>query len=139
MKFVPDNFELEADSDDTFDVPIRDGNSFPPLVDKDAQCETDSAKFTGIFINNFPLDISKKEIYSFLGAKIPGLSKSIEKDEINVVKNARNQCVSLEPLDPSLVLKLKQALHYPDTNEKHFGNSLYCKPIRNLTPVKKSA
>ena len=41
LKFVPSNFELEADNIENCDVPIRDSAAFPPLIDKTLQDETD--------------------------------------------------------------------------------------------------
>ena len=44
LKFVPSNFELEADTGENCDVPIRDRANFPPLIDKTLQDETDPKK-----------------------------------------------------------------------------------------------
>ena len=132
LKFDPSNFELESDASGNNDVPIRDSASFPPLIDKSLQDETDPKKFTGISINNFPLSVKEDDILDFLSS----LSIEVKKCNIEINKLRKNQNVTVEPLPPALVVHLHRALNFPDTKEKHFGSPLYCKPIRRLTPRK---
>ena len=96
----------------------------------------DSNNFIGISIYNFPLATSKEDICDLLAKKAPNLVKNIKKEEVLIVKDPKNQSVRIKPVDPSLVLKLHSSLHYPEIEKNFFGNTLYCKPIMNLTPKK---
>ena len=138
LKFVPNSFERDLDklglSRDNH-VLIRDSVRFPPLVDKSCQEYTDPNKFTGIAINNFSLKATEDDIYDVL-CDVGGRSlKNLSKSDIKINKSTKNPNVIIEPLMPSVIAKLQKALDFPETNVKHFGFPLYCRPIRRLTPT----
>ena len=135
LKFVPSNFELVAEMIEDNDVPICDRANFPPLVDKNYQSDTDPNKLTGLSINNFPLETLEDDICNFL-LQTGGKSSKKYVKKAKFSKTRKNQIVTIEPLPASMITKFHEALNFPDTNEKHFGVPLYCRPIRRLTPNK---
>ena len=96
--------------------------------------ETDKAKLIGVRINNFDLENSEDEILEFLQKNI---SKNIEKENIEMMKNTRNISVSvISGLTSENILAALSVIDFKESKKLYLGRPLYCKPIRNITPVK---
>ena len=138
--FVPANFELE-DKENIGDLvneaennaPLLAATSFPP-ISRPEPTSRDTEKFNGITIRNIPSTLNDKDILQFLinyGVPFghdPGL--------IEITKKPRNTSVFVDGLTPEQVQTIFQSLHFPETNQKFFDVPIYCKPLRNMTPMK---
>ena len=138
--FVPANFELEDNitsgepvSEPENNAPFLAATSFPPISRPEPTCR-DTEKFNGITIRNIPATLNDKEILQFLFNY--GVPFGHNPDNIKVTKKPRNTSVFVEELKPEEVHVIFQSLHFPETNQKFFDVPIYCKPLRNMTPVK---
>ena len=135
VNFNPTSFKLPEDTDDIEgggDKPISEERI--PKVTKPPMSETDKAKLIGVRINNFDLENSEDEILEFLQKNI---SKNIEKENIEMMKNTRNISVSvISGLTSENILAALSVIDFKESKKLYLGRPLYCKPIRNITPVK---
>ena len=144
IDFNPQTFEInEVEYDDTENPENLGGNRkvlntvhFPRVNDREQMSPSESAKFTGVRINNFPHDISDADVISFI--------KKETKEEINIsdVKSDKTRYstnVYLGPgPSPNVIAKITEMLDYKTTGRTFFeGRKLHVQLHRPLTPIKK--
>ena len=91
-------------------------------------------RFNGITIRNFPSNLTEDSIKNFLMKC--GLPPDHDPTCININKGPKNTFTVVDKLTPDIVQNLYKAIHFHETQSKFFDAPLYCKPLRNLTPIK---
>ena len=142
--FAPTTFELD-ESDKTEDdiqqavkdAPIITETRFPPIIQKQQPNDRDIDNLDGITVKNFPSNLDDKEIHTFLLNYGMPLDHGIE--HIKIVKGGKNTWVVVDGLCSSDIQTMFDSIHFPATKQKFFDVPLYCKTLRNMTPLKKSA
>ena len=140
--FTPTSFELEAINNDeindtetrTSDAPILKESRFPSNLPREAPTAKDIEQFDGMTIKNIPSHLDDKEITTFLFNY--GLPQDHGMDLIRINKDRKNTWVVVEGLTPDDVNTMFNSIHFPKTRQKFFDAPIYCRPLRNMTPVK---
>ena len=142
--FIPHNFELDENDKSENDIqqaakdaPVISLKSFPPMKKAEPN-ERDVLNYDGltICIRNFPNRLEDKDIGQFL---IPyGMPKDHDPENITVNKGKSNMWVVINGLNSDIVQKMFDSIHFHKSKAVFFGVPLYCKVLRNLTPVKKA-
>ena len=130
--FQPHEFNLDADNDRA-DVQILDKNAFSPQLRRPASTQSDLEKLDGLSLKNFPRTLSREQIITFLVSK--GLPSDFQTDLIAIGKHGN---VEISNLDTTLCQTLLKNIHFSETREKFFGKPIYCRAIRQMTPVKEN-
>ena len=142
--FVPTTFELEENDKTVDDVeqavkyaPKINETRFP-LSRKDAEPSArDIEHFDGVTIRNFPKTLDNKDIVEFLMNH--GLPHDHDILNLRINKGDKNTHVIIDCLSPNDVQNIYISIHFHESKEKFFdGVPLYCKRLRNTTPVKKT-
>ena len=91
-------------------------------------------KYIGVAISNFPKELAKHELVSFLNAE--GLSHGTNEDmiDINSTKNGVN--VTVTPLDTETVQNLVKKIDFSESRTKFFQRPLYCRALLEMSPSK---
>ena len=139
--FVPANFEIDEEEDvcgepsneANVDAPVIVATSFPAIT-KPEPTNRDVDKYNGITIRNIPSTLDDKSILQFLINY--GVPTEHDSDHIRITKKPRNSSVFVDSLTPEQVQVIFKSLHFHETNQKFFDVPIYCKPLRNMTPVK---
>ena len=129
--FQPKDFNLDTE-DETNDAVIKDKPRFSPKIDRPNPSEEDNHKFDGVSIKNFPKETKEAEIIDFLLSK--GLPEDFTKDKIEVGSHGN---VEVTRISPQTCREIISKIHFAETRQKYFGKPIYCRAIRELTPVKK--
>ena len=145
IDFVPTGFELpavEADSEENLasggDVSILETKTFKNFAEKPVPTEQDLQKYQGINISNFPPHLSETDIFTFLIEK--GLPKDLNMNSIHLLKTDKNIKILInDSLDWETVQTLTKSIHFHDSHQMFWDTPLFCKPIRQLTPMKPAA
>ena len=140
--FAPTSFELD-DSDKTEDdmqqavkdAPKINETRFPPTIKKQDHSIRDIENNDVITIRNLPKHLEDKEIIMFLTNS--GMPIDHEDKYIAVNRGEKNAWVIISELCPANVKEMYNSIHFHETNKKFFDVPLYCKALRNMTPVKK--
>ena len=140
--FKPSSFSLEVNDDENVDsllqdAPIMDSGSFPSNFTREEPSERDLQLSDGITIKNIPKAVEDKELYDLLFEI--GVPDDHSMELIHVNKGGKKTFVVIDALSPAIVKHIFKKLHYPVSQNKFFGVSIYCNPLRNTTPVKKQA
>ena len=61
---------------------------------------------------------------------------SAEKNNINIRRGPKTSSATIEGIDPNEVIKITEAIDFPQIRTKFFNVPLYCRPLRGLTPTK---
>ena len=139
IDFRPVNFELDIDDIELEtklggDVQISDKTTFSPTIKRPAPTEEDINKYAGIVISNFPLGLAKADVIKFLKKKgLPG-----KFDSEKVVLSDSKKCTNVEicPLESDSVKTIMSKIHFIETKTKFFERPLYCRAVRDLSPLK---
>ena len=137
--FEPFSFELNVDELDLEanvggDVTIKDKAVFSPNIKRPNPSGKDIEKYVGVTVNNFPKQLAKTDIVSFLQEH--GLSDKCNKDSIALSDTKNGTNVEISPLDQDTVDKLIKKINFSETRTKFFDRPLYCRALRELTPTK---
>ena len=137
IKFTPGTFELPKDiseGDLEADIEISSNQIFPRNSMKPQENEADSERYVGISIANINKDIEDKEICDFVRRFV---SKNINDEEINIIRDKRKAVVTVSQNLSSETVKIAmKRLNFSDCKQTYFEKSLYCTPLRNITPEK---
>ena len=132
--FTPEAFELSDDCEKKNDI-SSDTERFPKIPEeKSKPKQSDVEKYRGVTVKNFPSSLKDEEILDFLdkcGALI-----SAEKNNINIRRGPKTSSATIEGIDPNEVIKITEAIDFPQIRTKFFNVPLYCRPLRGLTPTK---
>ena len=135
INFNPTSFKLPETTEDMAgggDKPISDVRI--PKVIQAPMSEADKGKLVGIRINNFPLEMSEEEILEFLKENV---SRDIGVQNLEIIKSGRNSSVSITSgLTSEIILAAMAAIDFKESRKIILEKPLYCRPIRNITPVK---
>ena len=137
--FVPSTFELdecdktEDDVEQALkDAPIASKISFPPAKKQEPSVR-DIEHYDGITVRNFPSRLVDKDIITFL--VLYGLPVDHSQENIHINRGEKNTWVVLDGLSPTIVQKIFNSIHFHESKQKFFEVPLYCKNLRNLTPM----
>ena len=143
LGFTPAHFELDEDEvpdDDThqaeLDQVLNLSPQNPPSKVQVQPSERDISKFDGISIKNIPKAIEDKDIYEFLVHL--GLPSDIDIQNFRINRGNKSTWVMVDGIDTSVVQTLYSSIHYHQSNQKFFEVPLYCKQLRNSSPLKPS-
>ena len=128
--FQPKDFHLNTE-DDTNDATIKDKLKFSPKIAVPTPSEEDKSKYDGISLKNFPKETKKSEIIEFLLSK--GLPEDFTKDNIEVGTHGN---VEIRMISAETCQQMISQIHFAETRQTFFGKPIYCRAIRELTPVK---
>ena len=139
--FSPTTFELPVEKEagnntenHEGDVGISEEKGFQRQLDRPQLGENDIKKITGIQVRNFPPDISEPDIVSFFTEHV---DNSISLEMLNIIKNENSLNATIEGgLDGEKVVSAASKLEFRQSKKKYFERPLYCRILKNLTPVK---
>ena len=139
--FTPVSFELDDDEkmeDDIKqaekDAPVKEVERFPSNMLTQEPTERDVEKFDGVTIRNIPRTVEDKDILEFLMNHGMPHDQGIENVRIN--RREKNTWVLIEGLSSPEVQTMFSSIHFHVTNHKFFDAPLFCKPLRNISPLK---
>ena len=140
IKFAPTSFKLPdfVDEDLESDMKIRKESFFIPPINKPSVSEAELEKVAGFEVRNFPESVKNEEAKSFIESKF---EKKVEFEDISYerVKNKLNVKVgSGSKLTGNEIQEFIDKIQYTISKQKHFGNPLYCRLLRNMSPVKEN-
>ena len=133
--FVPSSFELPTNEefDGENDQPVAEAEKFPRADTKSSYSETDKERFIGISIANFSLDLTDEEIESFVVEKIGDEVKN----KIDIIREKKKAVATINhSLSADKIKETIDKLSFNECKLKFFGRPLYCRPIRDITPIK---
>ena len=141
--FIPTDFEIshseeEQEQTETVEkvntspsVVITD--EFPPLPRVEPS-PRDLEQATGLSVRNLSPTLSNEELAQFLIKHgLPG----DHEHEITVNRNKKNITVVIEDISVGIVQELYKSLHFHESKQKYFDRQLFCKTIRQMSPIKK--
>ena len=131
--FAPETFEL-VDEDDKSKAIILDKERFPWLEANPKPKETDQDRYWGITVRNLPVALSDKEVLEFLVKS--GAPEDATNTKVNTIRSTKNTSATVEGIDPQTVIKMIEAIDFPQSRTKFFNVPLYCRPLRIQSPVK---
>ena len=137
--FVPIAFELHSDGnveDDGEQVSMIRDTKFQPTIDRPKPTSRDIEFSNGVILRNIPIAIEETEILPFLGNH--GVPHDHPQGNIKINRRDKNTSVTIEGISPTQVETIVKAIHFPESQTKFFGNPVYCKPLRSMTPEKPS-
>ena len=139
--FTPTNFELdeeETPDDEAHQAELDQVlNSVPQNQSSSVIVqpnERDIAKFDGISIKNIPKSVEDKDILDFLVHL--GLPDNIDMQNFRINRGKKSTWIVVDRIDTSVVQSLYSSIHYHESNQKYFEAPLYCKQLRNSSPLK---
>ena len=133
--FNPTSFSLPdtEDTENVADKPILEGTNFNRLEPIEKCTNSDMERFNGIRINNFQLSMSEQEIVDFLCKEV---SSEITDEKVKIIKHKKTSSVIIEGLDSEVVIEILNKIDFSITKKVFNNFPLYCRPIRDMTPVK---
>ena len=135
--FSPTQFELPESMDDESmenDKSIKQSERFHPPVQRPELEKEDVDKITGFEIRNIPASKTDEEVKKFIHEK---LGYVIENMEFSRKKEKLMVRVSTEKkIHGSKITEAIEKIQFVTCKEKHFGNPLYCRIFKDLTPSK---
>ena len=135
--FAPSSFELPSsdDADGENDKPVADAEKFSRPNINAPVTETDKERYIGLNIANFNIDIVDEEIRKFV---VDAVGESIE-DKITIVRDKKKAVVTIsDSLTADTIREAMNKINFSDCKQKFFGKPLYCRPLRDITPDKKT-
>ena len=143
--FTPTTFELptqdsNADAKDTSsskhegDIVIRDESNFRRQIDRPDMSDEDVQTIIGLQVRNFPPTLSDEDIVIFLAEHV---DSDITLERVSLMKNDHSINAAVEAgLDGTKVIEATKEIEFRKSKKKFFGNPLYCRLLKNLTPEK---
>ena len=105
------------------EVHLQTGGGFTP-----AKVFSDTSKFTGVLVKQFPKDTDNGSIIEFL------VTSGLPEDQTEQVLIKQNGHVTIKNLENSVCKMLIENIH----NKKYLNRKLFCNGIIPLTPVKQA-
>ena len=93
--------------------------------------EEDKTKYNGVSIKNFPKETKQAEIVEFLLSR--SLPDDFSEDKVEVGSHGN---VEITKISSETCQEIISKVHFAETRQKFFGRPIYCRAIRELTPVK---
>ena len=141
--FVPTTFELDENekTEDDVEQAVKDApkineTSFPSSMKHPEPSARDIEHFDGVTIRNIPNTLEDKDIVDFLMNH--GLPHDHDIMNLRINKGDKNTHVVIDCLSPNDVQTMYMNIHFLESKQKFFDVPLYCKCLRNMTPVKKT-
>ena len=94
-------------------------------------------KLTNLKINNLPIEITDNEVVKLLKECVKSDLESVN-FEITRTPQRNTIVVVFSGLNPEDISKGVKNIEFKETKEKIYGKPLYCRAMRNLTPVKEN-
>ena len=151
INFSPNSFELPESVDEARDIPIFESSTFEQIdthqIDSNGKNKTSSVtlgqtqpiegdRYTGLKINNFPLEMTNEDVIKFINEKV---SVDIPNTEIDIVRNKKSSNATISKgLDTTSITKAMECIDFLSSKNLILRLPLYCRPIRELTPEKLS-
>ena len=140
IDFNPTSFALtDCDtSDDIHDKPLADSATLQHTPNKvTSKNEADEERFTGLSIANVSLEVSDTDIIKFIRESV---SSDIKENAVTIVREKKKAVVNINhSLTKTTIRNAMTKINFSDCKEKFFGKPLYCRPLRNITPEKRSS
>ena len=137
--FSPSLFELPETADEDTgdgDKNISQKDSFEQPISKPQLTDSDINKITGFEVRNIPASKTDEEVTAFLEGMFDEKLKCIEYTR---VKNKLSARVEMgDKITGAKVLEAVNKVQFSTSKEKVFGNPLYCRILKDLTPSKES-
>ena len=116
------------------DTVISDEKSFLRQVSRPDMQTDDISKIIGLQVRNFPTTLSEDEVVNFLKEKV---DDKITRDAISFMKYENSLSAAIEGgLEGVKVVAATKDIDFKESKKKFFGKPLYCRILKNLTPVK---
>lgn len=135
--FKPTSFTLPTNEDtsDEMDKPISENIRFGR---NDPSSElNEEERFVGMTIANINIELSDDQVKKFVADNV---SDKIEEEQIKINRDKRKIIVTITSmLTPQIIRQAMTKINFDDCKEKIFGRPLYCRPLRDITPVKNSS
>ena len=135
--FVPTQFELPEymeEEEIENDKVIKQSENFNPPVKRPELNKEDVDKISGFEIRNLPAAKTNDEVKIFiqhkLGYKIENVTFSRKKEKMTAT------IFTEEKVHGTKILEAIEKIQFISSKEKFFGNSLYCRVLKDLTPSK---
>ena len=80
---------------------------------------------------------TRKDLFDFLFQS--GVPDDHGIENIRVNKGDKNTWVIVDGLETEVVQRINKFLHFPVSRKKFFNVPIYCRPLRNMTPMKPAA
>ena len=135
--FSPIHFELPESMDDEGlenDKTIKQSERFYPPVQRPELEKEDVDKITGFEIRNFPASKTDEEVKVFIQDKLGYTIENIEFIRKNEKLMAR--VLTEKKIHGSKITEAVEKIQFVTCKEKYFGNPLYCRIFKDLTPSK---
>ena len=139
INFSPTSFLLpeSVDEEAECDVEIKDAKSFSQPIVKPKVTEEELKNVTGFEVRNFPDSVKNEEAKIFIERRLKKEIKNISYERKKNKLNVKIQ--SIENTSGKELNDFINSIQYTETKETHFGNPLYCRLLRNLTPTKENS
>ena len=106
------------------------------MIKKVPPVQADEDRITGLSIANFSLDLSDTELLKFVNEFV---SEDIDDSAVTVVRERKKTVVNINnSLTKTTIRNAMSRISYSECKKKFYGRPLYCRPLRNITPEKKS-
>ena len=139
--FTPTSFELNSDFEemDVEEVVFHQGDKPISKTQESTRVKPhfsneSKQKLSGLKINNFPKDITEKEVLEFIREHVKPDMDSVNFEIDNSGPNTTVRIFS--GMDPDSIIAATDRIDFKVTRRKLLERPLYCTPMRNITPTK---
>ena len=113
---------------------LSDDNSFLRQINRPDLQEEDVKKIIGLQVRNFPPTVTEEDVVTFLKEKV---DENITQDAVSFMKHEHSISAAIETgLKGDNVIAATKEIEFRQSKKKFFGKPLYCRILKNLTPVK---
>ena len=129
---LPENLEAEEKEDNMEgDMLVNKTN----VVEKREIPRATKEKLTGLKINNFPSNITEEGVVKFLKENV---KRDLDTVNFNLTDGRQNKnVVVFSGMNPDEIEAAMEKIDFKLTKQMFFDKPLYCRPLKNITPVKK--
>ena len=133
--FKPATFTLpESDDSGESDKPIAEAERFRRKDTTVTVNEDDEERFVGMTIANINLEISDEDILKFIAENV---KEEISDKNIDIIRDKKKAVATItSTLTAKVINEAMSRINFADSKKKFFGKPLYCRPLRDITPVK---
>ena len=136
-------FQLPDEVESTGDEDTKDGDRpitevKVPVVNRPEISEEAMKKLTSLKLNNLPQEITEEEVVKLLKERVKPDIESVN-FEITRTAQRNTMVVIFSGLSPDDITTGIKNIDFKEYKEKICGRPVYCKAMRNLTPVKEKA
>ena len=140
INFSPTTFELpennidDEEKEDNMegDRPVNKGKE----VEKKEMPKAAREKLTGLQINNFPKDITDEEIVKFLKENVKADLDTVNFEYSNTEAKHNKSIYVFSGLNPEEIEAAVKKIDFKQSTQTFCKKPLYCKAMKNITPVK---